>query len=103
MHDEPRGAAGPFAILENSISYNQIALRKTDDRNLYPEIKIYSYPQSEKRMKYSSEIPVIAKRRVVKHLCKDVCMLIIRLDMSNNKLPLKNKLPRNVVSCINML
>ena len=30
-------------------------------------------------------------------------MLIIRLDMSNNKLPLKNKLPQNVVSYINVL
>ena len=54
-------------------------------------------------MKYSSEIPVIAKNCVVKHLCQDVCMLIIRHDMGNNKLPLKNKLPQNVVSYINVL
>ena len=60
-----------------------------------------SYLENESTI--HKKIPAVAQSRVTERPCKEVCMLILRLYISNDQLPPENTFPQKMMSHVDVL
>ena len=69
----------------------------------FPLKSRYNASYLENASTIHQKVPVVAKSLIPEWLCQEVCMLFLRLRMSNDKLSPKNKLPKKMVSHVDVI